>query len=59
MSNTDQPEVPPSTVLDAREGFIKYLDNTHLQPDDMFAWLVDNGYVTQKFFVEMASQYGI
>lgn len=51
-------DVHPDVVLDAREGFITWFEDTQPDADDMFKYLVGNDYVTLKFFVELASRYG-
>jgi len=52
-------DVAPSTVLDAREGFVKRLEKNGYTPEQLFDLLVFEEHVTLKFFVEYASKYGI
>lgn len=52
------PEVHPSRVLDARDGFLLYLQRHEPDPEALFEWLVQHDYVTLKFYVEMSSGYG-
>lgn len=55
---TDHIDVDPSTVLAAREGFIKSLEQNGYTPRQLFDRLVFDEHVTLKFYVEYASQYG-
>lgn len=47
----------PSVVLEAREGFIGYMESNHPTPEELFEYLVSNEYVTIKFYLEQASRY--
>lgn len=56
---TDHIDVPPGTVIDAREGFAKRLNQNGYTAEQLFDLLVFEEHVTLKFFVEYASRYGI
>lgn len=55
----DHIDVPPGTVLDAREGFVKRLTQNGYTPEQLFDLLVFEQHVTLRFFVEYASKYGV
>jgi hypothetical protein len=53
--NHTEPDVPPATLVDAREGFIA---RYHMTPaDELFDALVRAGHLTLKAYVEYAQRY--
>lgn len=52
-------DVPPATVLEAREGFVERLNFANYTPEELFDLLVAEGHVTVKFYVEYANHPGI
>lgn len=62
MADSQQPDhidVPPGTVLDAREGFVKRLTQNGYTPEQLFDLLVFEQHVNLRFYVEYASKYGV
>lgn len=60
MSTSPTPwDLPPSTVLEARNGFVERLERAGYTPDQLFELLVHEGHVTEKFFVEYANHPGL
>lgn len=57
MPPTTDSDPAPSVVLEAREGFIGYLQASKPTPEQLFEYLVTNNYVTMKFYLEQASRY--
>ena len=60
MSTSPTPYgIPPSMVLEARQGFVARLERAGYTPDELFDLLVYEEHVTQKFFAEYANHPGI
>ena len=51
------PDPAPSVVLEAREGFLNYMEANKPTPEELFDYLVTHDYVTLKAFLEWASRY--
>lgn len=60
MSTSPTPYgVPPTTVLEARAGFVERLERAGYTPNELFDLLVLEEHVTEKFFVEYAHHPGV
>lgn len=60
MSTSPTPfGIPPTTVLEAREGFVERLERAGYTPNELFDLLVHEEHVTMKFFVDYANHPGV
>lgn len=60
MSTSPNPfGLAPSTVLEAREGFVAQLERTGPTPGDLFDMLVYEELVNENFFTLFAQRYHV